>query len=256
MDVTTKMIIIVFGLVGAAIFFFNVVVHAEEIDYSQYEYHKNTAFGEVWVEENTLYINNRDQCSWDYPENASERMMVDYSLEANPASFTALNIGLGCGLTAQRALDNGLQLDVVEINPAVIDVNRQFSNITYNKNLNLIRDDGLRHLRTTDKSYDIILVDVENPEVAHSSNLYTKEFFSLVNDKLNYGGAFSLWAFDLYYANTEFQDIMYWTLKEEFVYVYKYPDVFVATDYPLNREEYKPTIEKKVNSLEHKIITR
>ena len=228
---------------------------------SEYQFYSPSPYGVVKVKNNVLIINEREQCSLDYPNYTSERLMVDYALEpfGEKENLQVLNIGLGCGLTLERVLQYGAEVDVVEINPKVVMANKIMTDVLQNKNVNLIVDDGLKYLRENKKKYDVIFVDIENPRVAHSSNLYTVEAFKIINDSLNEDGKFALWNYvwrskkndvDLY------ADILYYSIKEAFDFVYEYPGVFLASKHPLNETEYIPQSDYEINTIDRKTLIR
>ena len=221
---------------------------------NEYDYYSPSPYGLIKVRDETLFINEREQCSTRYGNDASERMMVNYALEPiNKTNLEVLNIGLGCGLTVERALDFGAYVDIVEINPKVVEANKILANTLKKDNIHLILDDGLNYLREDIKQYDSVLIDIENPEVAHSSNLYTVEAFKLVAFSLREKGTFALWNYEKL-GNNEFKDIIYYSLKEAFPYVYEYPEVFLATFQKINQSEYIPSTEKQLNTIDHKTL--
>jgi len=230
-------------------------------------FYKPTPYGAVMVKNNTLSINGREQCSLNYPDNASERKIVDYALTTliyqQDLPLQVLNLGLGCGLTSERVLSyRDTILDVVEINPGVVEAARQFSPIFNNRPFNLHIEDGLNYLRHTDKLYDAIIVDVEHPKIIHSSNLYTTEAFALAKSRLKPGGIFALWAYMIpgqenKDKNQIYHDIIYHSLRQSFVYVYNYPDVMISTDRNLpNVEPYTPKTALILNTINHKPLNQ
>ncbi len=181
-------------------------------------------------------------------------MMAVYSL--NPieeyGTLAVLNIGLGCGLTLEKCLEFDTNVDVVEINEKVVLANKKMTDVLDNPRVNLIVDDGLHYLRYNKKKYDSILIDVENPTVAHASNLYTVEAFQIINNSLAEYGTFSLWHFD---GSNRYLDILYYSLKEALPFVYPNPLVFLASKQPLNDEEYKPYGEYEINTINRNTLT-
>ena len=222
-------------------------------DTSEYQFYANTPYGEIKVEDNMLYIDGREQCGFCQNPNDSEFMMSDYALQYFCSCHTVevLNIGLGCGNTASRALTYNCNLDVVEINPQIVLANRQISNVQYHPNFNLILDDGYHYLRTTDKKYNSILMDIENPAVIHSTNLYTLESFQLIENSLDNDGTFAIWNFN---GPDKFLDIIYYTLLEVFNYVYEYEEVFLACDTELGGNQRIPKTEWEINTLDRNIL--
>ena len=229
-----------------------------EEETSEYRFYAPSPYGLVKVKNNTLIIDEREQCGLNYPDNTSERLMVDYALEplVKKENLQVLNIGLGCGLTLGRALQYGAEVDVVEINPKVVMANRIMTDVLQNKNVNLIIDDGLKYLRENEKKYDAILIDIENPLVAHSSNLYTVEAFKIVSDSLDEEGNFALWNFVHIANNTRYTDILYYSIKEAFDFVYGYPEVFLASKHQLNETEYIPQSDYEINTIDRNTLTQ
>ena len=67
----------------------------------------------------------------------------------------ALVIGLGSGRTAAALADNGFEVEVVELEPAVIKFARRF----FGYEGHAAAGDGLRFLESTRKRYDLVLMD-------------------------------------------------------------------------------------------------
>ena len=214
--------------------------------------HSNSPYGTVKVQNNTLFINTREQCSLSYPEDASERLLVEYALEPLDGRFNVLNIGLGCGLTLEKCLEYDADVDVVEINYQVVLANKVMTNVLTNPRTNLIVDDGLNYLRHNKKKYDSILIDVENPSIAHSSNLYTVEAFKIIKDSLTERGTFALWN---YGGNDRYQDILYYSLNEAFPFIYSHQFVFLASSKKLNQTEYVPNSTYEINTIDKNTLT-
>jgi spermidine synthase len=222
---------------------------------SEYQFYGVSPYGVVIVHENTLYIDEREQCSICYSEGASERMMAVYALDPlqDFGGLSVLNIGLGCGLTLEKCLEYDTRVDVVEINYQVALANKVLTNVLTSPDVDLIVDDGLHYLRYTDKRYDAVLIDIENPTVAHSSYLYTVEAFELVYHVLSDPGTFSLWNYGV--DNIRYLDILCYSLKEVFPFVYQYPGVFLASKQDLQQEEYVPTTPHEVNTIDRNTLT-
>lgn len=233
-----------------------VLTYEEETYYKEgYQYYSNSPYGLVTVKNDTLYIEGRAQCCLCYPQDTSERLMVVYALEPlqGYSDISVLNIGLGCGLTLEKCLQYNTLVDVVEINEKVVEANRVMTDVLLDKRVTLIIDDGLSYLRNNNKFYDSILIDIENPRIAHASNLYTVDAFKIIFNSLTDTGTFALWS---YSGNSRYYDILYYSLKEAFPYVYQYTGVFLATKNPLiDNTEYIPTNEYEINTIDKNTLT-
>jgi spermidine synthase len=106
---------------------------------------------------------------------------------------TMLVIGNAGGTTARAfgELYPDVRIDGVEIDPKVTEVGRRYFGLDDNARLHVITADGRPYLASTDKRYDIIAIDAyHQPYIPFY--LATEEFFELVRDHLNPGGAVAL----------------------------------------------------------------
>jgi len=128
------------------------------------------------------------------------KLFVYLPMALNPDAQTALLISYGVGNTA-KALTNtvGLEsIDVVDISRDVLEMNE----IVYPEEGELPLDDprvtvhvedGRYYLQTTKKRFDLITGEPPPPKMAGIVTLYTREYFSLVYERLSEGGIVSYW---------------------------------------------------------------
>jgi len=135
-----------------------------------------------------------------------------------------LNIGAGCGHTVQAILehDKAKTIDAIEINPSVVKAARDYfgEDTGYsldNERTNLMVEDAVKFLLTTDKTYDAIIVTVENSGVTYSSPLYTVDYFKIIKSRLRDGGIFGIISI---FNDYEYVRDLYRSLEEVFSYVY------------------------------------
>lgn len=147
-----------------------------------------------------LTIGLRTMC-WS-KQHKSESLLAQAPLDLiRRQELKVLNIGLGCGFTAAEMRDNGRvrELDIAEINPAVVEASRLFPHNLFTPRdgfrLNIFNTEGYEHVRGTAKEYDLIVVDVEEPSIIHSSALFTRDFFDAAARRLPPDGLFALWSF-------------------------------------------------------------
>ena len=145
----------------------------------------------------TLHIDNRQQ------EGSSATLFPDarqglLPILLHPSPRRALFLGLGTGGTASSAAeDPRLEVDAVELLPAVIDASVYFRRMLWgdarNPRLHVINADARRFVRATRDRYDVIVSDNFHPARSGSGSLYTVEHFKAVQTRLAAGGLFCQW---------------------------------------------------------------
>ncbi len=163
-------------------------------------YQTNSDFGLVQVinenQENALYINHKLQCAKSFSMQKALSQLALQNIEQN--NPRVLVIGYGCGYTVHYLLQNEriTTLDVVEINAKIPRLAQYFFKDQVfpleDKRVHLTIRDGFAYLRNTQNTYDLIIIDIEDPATIHSSPLYTVEGFSLASSRLTQGGLLTL----------------------------------------------------------------
>jgi len=193
---------------------FGSVLFQRESDYGRITV-GNDAFSQPGKK--VLFINYRDMCHSDFHE-SEDFLGVVATAFLQPGS-RVLNLGLGCGFTAAKILEspNVALLDIVEINPVMVEACEVFAGdnrgVIGDKRVHIHFADGMEWLRTTDRNYEAIAADVEEPTVEHASALFTVEFFKLAKCKLKPGGLFAFWAI---YTSQEVVNILAQTMRTVF----------------------------------------
>jgi spermidine synthase len=149
--------------------------------------------------------------------------------------------GLGGGSTprAYQHYYTNVMVDVVEIDPVVVEVAKKHFSVAETPQLKININDGRVFLRQTTNIYDVILMDAYSTTRYGSSlprQLATKEFFTLASQHLSTNGVL---AYNVIGQIQGFRatliGAMYRTLSEVFPHVYMFPAVesqnvvFVAT---------------------------
>ncbi|MEO7134471.1 MAG: fused MFS/spermidine synthase, partial [Vicinamibacterales bacterium] len=115
----------------------------------------------------------------------------------HPNPRTALVVGLGGGATAGAVARLNVDVDVVELSPAVVAGSEYFKSINFNllerPNVTLKVDDGRNFLMMSRKKYDVITADIILPRHAGAGALYSREYYELVRDHLAEGGLAMQW---------------------------------------------------------------
>lgn len=107
----------------------------------------------------------------------------------NPAISRVLVVGLGAGSIPKRLLRDypAVTVDSVELDPAVVDIAKQYFSVQEDRRHRITVADGRQFLRRTDASYDLIVMDAYFAE-GIPFHLVTREFLRLVKSHLRPGG--------------------------------------------------------------------
>ncbi|MCP4787311.1 MAG: hypothetical protein GY903_14040 [Fuerstiella sp.] len=117
---------------------------------------------------------------------------------ARPQAESMLVIGFGSGTVVQTIPDFIREIDVIELEPLVIEASRKMADRrAYDPlsdgRINIINNDARGALALTDRKYDIIISQPSHPWTAGASHLYTREFLEMVSDHLQPDGIFLQW---------------------------------------------------------------
>jgi len=128
------------------------------------------------------------------------RLFAYLPLAFRPEAEDVLLMCYGCGVTADAFLHGPhvKGMDVVDISKEVFELADFYSGINYSNPLrdprvHPIVQDGRFFLQASPRQYDIISGEPPPPKIAGSVNLYTQEFFSLMNSRLKSGGIATFW---------------------------------------------------------------
>ncbi len=170
-------------------------------------------------------------------ENAAEEA-VHYALLEHPAPRHLLMIGGGVNGSIAQALKHPTveRIDYVELDPALIAMARQFFPV---QSAPIVSDPRVRvhyadgryflknYLKTSSDAFDVIILNVPDPQTAQLNRFYTAEFFRSARDRLASGGllALQLRSSEDYISPdlAEFLRCIHHTLRQVFPYVAAIP---------------------------------
>ncbi len=179
------------------------------------------------------------------PRFSGEYWLSPLAVIARPETRDMLMVGFGGGGVIEGAPPSVRHIDVIELEPKVIDANRQTRALRRRDPVNdprvtLILNDARGALRLTTRRYDAIVSQPSHPWTAGASHLYTREFMQLAHEHLNPGGVFVQWM-NVIFMDEDLLRSLTATLLSVFpeVRVYR-PDpntlVFLASDQALDLE--------------------
>jgi spermidine synthase len=179
------------------------------------------------------------------PVKDPEKWLTALAVTARPETRNMLVIGFGGGVALEGVPASVEQVDVVELEPEVINANRALAGMRnvdplVDPRLNVVINDARNALRLSSKRYDVIVSQPSHPWTAGASHLFTREFVAEAKNHLQSEGVFVQW------MNSEFVDApllrtLAATLRAEFDYVRLYQPVqqmlmFHASDGALDTE--------------------
>jgi spermidine synthase len=116
----------------------------------------------------------------------------------HPEPRRVLIVGLGSGVTAAAVARHPIKaLDVVELEPAVVEGSRYFKSV----NRGVLKDprvkthiaDGRNFILVAPEKYDVIISEPSNPWISGVTNLFCTEYYRLCQGKLNGDGIMLQW---------------------------------------------------------------
>jgi len=158
------------------------------------------------------------------------------------APQSALVVCFGMGTTHRSMLSWGIDSTAVELDPSVPSLFWFFhadgSELLRSPRSHVVIDDGRRFLERTGGQYDVIAIDPPPPtQAAASSLLYSREFYSIVKQRLRAHGIFQQWVADD--GDIAAQAAIARSLRESFTYIRAFGSVpkygyhLIASDYPI-----------------------
>jgi spermidine synthase len=115
-----------------------------------------------------------------------------------PAARSLLVVGLGGGALLEAAPASLASIDVIELEPQIVEANRRVAAVRARDPLadprvHIVENDARGALLLTRRRWDAIVSQPSHPWTAGASHLYTREFFELVKGHLAPGGVFVQW---------------------------------------------------------------
>jgi spermidine synthase len=156
-------------------------------------------------------------------------ILAHLPMAIDPRIRHTLNVGLGSGATLAALADypSVETLDCVEINPAVAEGARFFSEseVLKDPRVRLVIDDAVHYLLTSDKQYDLIISDgKQHPFFSGNATLLCREYYELALERMSAAGLFVQWI-PVHSLGADFAVILH-TMCDVFPYVdvFYYPE--------------------------------
>lgn len=179
------------------------------------------------------------------PRFSGEFWLSPIAVVARPRVRDMLIVGFGGGRVVEDVPPSVERVDVIEIEPLVLEANRAVRELRArdpfaDPRVHLVTNDARGALRLTSRRYDAIVSQPSHPWTAGASHLYTLEFMREVHAHLREGGVFVQWMGTAYVSEPLLRSLAA-TFLEVFQHLRIYrPDpvtlLFLASDEPLDVE--------------------
>ncbi|MGB1041886.1 MAG: polyamine aminopropyltransferase [Tenacibaculum sp.] len=213
---STYVIVSILILVG---FFFAepIVQFGEQIKYKdKIVYTKQTKYQKIvvtkWKQWHSLYINGNQQLS-SFDEFMYHEPMVHLPMKLTKSHKNILILGGGDGCLAREVFkyNDVEKVTLVDLDQNMIDLGKEYpvfrtlnQDAMNNPKLKTVTQDAFNFLEENKEAYDVIFVDLPDPNNVDLNKLYTKEFYALCKMKLSDSGVFITQAGSPYYATKAF----------------------------------------------------
>jgi len=132
------------------------------------------------------------------PDESAAEEAVHYALLEHPAPRHVLLIGGGVNGSIAQALKHPTieRIDYVELDPALVSIARQFfpeqAASFSDPRVHVHYADGRHYLKATAERFDVIVLNLPDPQTAQLNRFYTREFFASAREHLAPGGLLAL----------------------------------------------------------------
>ena len=147
-----------------------------------------------------LVTNSLSMSTTEFGSRRYMKLYVYLPVAVHPGLRKALLISYGVGSTAKALTESRSlqQIDVVDISRDVLEMSAIVFPDPRENPLNDPRvrvhiEDGRYFLQTTEQTFDLITGEPPPPQIATVVNLYTREYFQRMFDRLNPGGFVTYW---------------------------------------------------------------
>jgi len=214
-------------------------------------HYQNSQYGNICVLENEgqyiFFLDGIPNLITPIPDMPSLEEFVHLPLLAHPEPAKLLILSGGAGGMINEVLKHPSieVIDYAELDPLMLDLLRKFPTPLTESELNDSRVkikhiDGRLFLNTTGNRYDVIFVGIQEPSNLQANRFFTREFFSLVKERLNREGILVLGLPGSFtYINEELKNLnssIFNTLKSVFSHIRVIPgdgrNLFLSSDSP------------------------
>jgi len=161
---------------------------------------RNSVYGNLAVvqTEGTRSLFENGLVAFNAPDPAAAEEAVHFALLQHPAPQSLLLIGGGANGSLSQALQHPSleRIDYVELDPTVLDLAQEYfpaawAPLRADPRVHVHNTDGRLFLRMTNLKFDVLIVNLPEPQTAQLNRFFTLEFFQEAASKLTPAGVFS-----------------------------------------------------------------
>jgi len=204
-------------LLLALIFSGRLVGYMEDLPYQDnIIYSKDTPYQRIiltrWRDDVRLYLNGHIQFS-SVDEARYHEALVMPAMAACPTARSILILGGGDGMAAREILkyDHVQSITLVDIDPVMTSLGKARKELLAlnggalnSDKVQIYNMDAMVFLRESREFFDVILIDLPDPNTPSLTKLYSKGFYALCFRRLNLGGVLATQATSPFYAKNAF----------------------------------------------------
>lgn len=161
-------------------------IYTETSPFQKIDFFTSDDFGTFFTLDGLMMVNEKDEFIY-------HDMITHVPMATNPDAKKVLVIGGGDGGTVRELTRYNTieQIDMVEIDEAVVRACQKYLTITSNKledsRVNLYFTDGIEYIKNKENYYDMILVDSTDP-IGPGEGLFTRAFYQDCYNALTING--------------------------------------------------------------------
>ncbi|WP_455675113.1 polyamine aminopropyltransferase [Pradoshia sp.] len=150
-------------------------LYSGQSDYQRIDIYESKEFGRFLTLDGFMMMTEKDEFIY-------HEMITHVPMMVHPNPERVLLIGAGDGGAVRELVkyENVKQIDLVEIDEMVVEVSRKYLSKTAcaldDPRLQIHYEDGLKHIRSCENQYDLIIVDSTDP-FGPGEGLFTREFY-------------------------------------------------------------------------------
>lgn len=143
-------------------------------------YQRDTPHGNLCItrtgEQLNFYENNSLMFTSSEPVTNEEDVHYSMVQHENPKQVLLISGGIS-GVMKELLKYPVASVDYVEINPWIIKIGRKFTEELNDPRININLDDPRRYINRTEKTYDVIIINIPEPATAQLNRYFTEEFY-------------------------------------------------------------------------------